>query len=99
MERIILVEDTRFYAAIIRDLLHAPPDAEVTVAVDLAAARKALEAAEIPFSLAAVDLVLPDAPNGEAVDLTLAAEVPKIVMTGSFDEGLRQQFMDKSVLD
>jgi PleD family two-component response regulator len=45
------------------------------------------------------DLNLPDAPDGAAVDLCRKNGLACIVRTASFDESLRQQFLEKHVTD
>ena len=51
------------------------------------------------FSVALVDLHLPDAPHGEVLDYLLALEVPCIVFTGEFSDELREQMVAKRVID
>ena len=54
---------------------------------------------EDTYFAAIVDLNLPDAQNGEIVDLILASKVPCIVLTGTFDDNLRLRLLNKGVLD
>ncbi|MBJ7555947.1 diguanylate cyclase [Marinomonas spartinae] len=51
------------------------------------------------FFTAIVDLNLPDAPNGEIVDLVLGSGVSCIVLTGNFNDDLRLELLNKGVLD
>jgi diguanylate cyclase (GGDEF)-like protein len=51
------------------------------------------------FFAAIVDLDLPDAKNGEIVDLVLLNSIPCVVLTGNFDENLRLNLLNKGVLD
>ncbi|MEH0072048.1 diguanylate cyclase [Pannonibacter sp. Pt2-lr] len=51
------------------------------------------------FDLALVDLTLPDAPDGQIVDLCIAHKVPTVVFTSRFEPGLRKAMRDKGVLD
>ena len=51
------------------------------------------------YLAAVVDLNLPDAPNGEVVDYTLAQGIPTIILTGSFDEQKRAQMLEKPIVD
>ena len=96
---LLIVEDSPIQSKIICQrfesltpftLLAAHTKAE---AVNLAAAHK-----EDLFA-AVVDLNLPDAPHGEAVDICLAHGIPCIVLAASFDDELRKNFIDKRVAD
>jgi PleD family two-component response regulator len=53
----------------------------------------------ITLDVALVDLTLPDAPDGEIVDVTMAAGLPTIVFSGRFDEKLRDTLLAKGVVD
>jgi diguanylate cyclase (GGDEF)-like protein len=58
-----------------------------------------LKASEDEFFAAIVDLNLPDAENGEIVDLVLSNKIPCVVLTGNFDDKLRLNLLNKGVLD
>ncbi|MER2492475.1 diguanylate cyclase domain-containing protein [Catenovulum sediminis] len=45
------------------------------------------------------DYHLPDAPNGEAIDLALSQQIPTFVLTGKLDEQTRLRVLKKSVVD
>lgn len=51
------------------------------------------------FSIAIVDLNLPDAPNGETLPDVIAANIPAIVLTGAYGEDMRQQMVNYGVVD
>jgi len=51
------------------------------------------------FSIAIVDLNLPDAPNGETLPDVIAANIPAIVLTGAYGEDMRQEMVNYGVVD
>ncbi|MBI4913119.1 MAG: diguanylate cyclase [Acidobacteria bacterium] len=51
------------------------------------------------FSVALVDLHLPDAPGGEVLDHLLDLGLPCIVFTGEFSDEVREQMIAKEVID
>jgi len=51
------------------------------------------------YAIALVDVFLPDATEGECIDLILEHDVPVIAMTGSSDKGLEDKISDKDILD
>jgi len=73
--------------------------AEVVTALTLAETRAAVEQAEVPFDIALVDVVLPDAPEGEAVGWLVERGVSCVVFTGVFSEDLRERLLAQQVID
>ena len=51
------------------------------------------------FLCAIVDFNLPDAPNGEAIDFTINAYLPTIVITGQVDVMTREAVLNREVVD
>lgn len=70
---------------------------QVDVADCLASAIALIEIND--YFCAVVDYVLPDAPNGEAIPLTIGASIPTIVMTGKLDDKTRDTVMRYPVVD
>lgn len=99
MTQVLLVEDAAFFERVIRRQLNEIHGLQVLSAASLAEARELLARPDVEPVVALVDLTLPDAPDGEVVDLALAAKLPTIVFTGRFDEKLRQMLLGKGVVD
>jgi len=51
------------------------------------------------FFLAILDLNLPDAPDGEIVDLLFKHDIPSIIYSSTFDESLRAKVQNYNVID
>ena len=71
----------------------------VTWPQSLAGARELLEAAQHEFFVAVLDLNLPDAPNGEIIDLVQAHDIPIIVLTATMNDAQRGQLLEQGVID
>ncbi|CAA6603676.1 Response regulator receiver modulated diguanylate cyclase [Rhodospirillaceae bacterium LM-1] len=97
--RYLVVEDSKFFNSIVSKAVGERVGAEVVSTLSLAEAIKAVTESELRFSLAVVDLVLPDAPNGEAVSWLQDQGIPCIVFTGVFSEDLRERLLAEHVLD
>lgn len=99
MAKILVVEDSPIVTKIIRHVAQQSLDFEVFYADSFAAARQLVEQHRDGFFAALVDLNLPDAPDGEVVDYTLAEKIPTIVLTGSYDDEKREALLDKGIVD
>ena len=96
---LLIVEDSFVQAKIIRKQFEVLTDFTVLLASSLAEAEKLISAHKDALFAAVVDLNLPDAPDGESVDLCRKHGLVCIVLTASFDESLRQRFLEKRVAD
>lgn len=97
--KILVVEDSKTYSiALCRRLTEE-------IGLDLVACRSLNELHEAvtenisAYTLAVVDLNLPDAPRGEAIDFTVQRGIPTIVHTGTFDFETRNRIMERDVID
>lgn len=98
MHKILVIEDSVTVRMIVKKLIEDNPHFNCELCKDLAQAKKVFESGE-SYLAAVVDLNLPDAPNGESVDLALSYNIPTIVLSGNFEENTRNQLLDKGVLD
>ncbi|WP_026187546.1 diguanylate cyclase [Ensifer sp. BR816] len=99
-KRLLLVEDSRMFAAALKHGLELTHGINVAHCASLAAVKAELAAAaQWAFSLAVLDLNLPDAPNCEALDFILANNVPAIVFTAAFNDRTRDQILKRGVAD
>ena len=99
MERLLVVEDSKFFKNLILGAFEFEPGIEVVAVENMAGAEAVMDADGAPFFLALVDLNLPDAPDGEAVSKTLARGIPSVVFTGNFDELVRTRYLDMGAMD
>lgn len=99
MGQVLLVEDAAFFERVIRRQLSSIHGLEVVSVTNRAEAEALLAQPGFKPLVALVDLTLPDAPDGEIVDVTLKAKLPTIVFSGRFDEALRHTLLNKGVVD
>ncbi|PZM13204.1 diguanylate cyclase [Rhizobium tubonense] len=98
-QRMLLVEDSRMFASILTHRFRTELGLDVTHCASLKALNEALSRDDHGFTIAVVDLNLPDSPRGEALDATIAHNVPVIVFTGYFDVSVRDRIMERNVVD
>jgi diguanylate cyclase (GGDEF)-like protein len=94
---ILLVEDSLALSALLTARLEDETGALVTRCASLAEARATI--AGKSFTLALTGLNLPDAPDGEILDLLFEADIPTVVFTATFDAAARSRCADKKIVD
>lgn len=96
---LLLIEDSFTQSKIIRQSFDNLTDFTVVSALSLAEAKEILEEQKDAIFVAVVDLNLPDAPDGETVDLCKSYGIPCIVLAATVDDTLRKKLIDKSVVN
>ncbi|PAJ73832.1 diguanylate cyclase response regulator [Pseudoalteromonas sp. NBT06-2] len=94
--KLLIIEDTPTIAKVQKHI-GLKIGFEVDVASSLAEAIELIEHNNYFCSI--VDFVLPDAPDGEAIPLTIGAEIPTIVMTGKLDNSTRDYVSQYPIVD
>ncbi len=96
---ILVIEDSRTFALALRQFLEAETGLPVTTCASLKDLSELIVAAPGAYAIAVVDLNLPDAPRGEALDWTVAHGIPTVVFTATFDLATRGRIMEREVID
>jgi diguanylate cyclase (GGDEF)-like protein len=97
MQRVLVVEDSKVVQQVLRHLTAQYLDVAIDFAWSLAECKSYVEKHD--YSLALVDLTLPDAPHGEVAQYTLTKKIPTVVLTSKIDEYKRQQMLELGVVD
>lgn len=97
VERILLVDDSKTLSKLISLKIKN----ELGLDIDLAYSRSEAElfTQKYTYTLAILDLNLPDAPQGEIVDVMLKKNIPSIILTGSVDKEFRKAIIKKDIID
>jgi len=98
-DQLLVVEDSSVIRRLLCAYISELEGIEPITAGSLQEAREQLNAAKDRIFCAVLDLNLPDAPNGEVVDLVQSQNIPVIVLTGSVDHALRENMLKKQVID
>ncbi len=99
MMRILLVEDSKFIGALTKKEIVNNLGFEVDWAVSYDDAQTLLHRSNADYFIALLDLNLPDAPDGQVVDLVLSKGIPSIVFTANFTARIREQIWSKKIID
>jgi len=98
-ERVLVVEDSKAISSLLCASIELLPGLAVTCAANFAEAQQLLATGPEQYFLAVLDLNLPDAPNGEIVDLVQGHGIPVIVLSAAFDEDRRRTLFEKNIVD
>ncbi|MBT5186726.1 MAG: diguanylate cyclase [Kordiimonadaceae bacterium] len=100
MKYILSVEDSKLFSSIIQKNIETHiEDSIVITAYTMADAQKILELNKYDFDIAVLDINLPDAPNGEIIDLVVGYKVPIFVFSSMMEEKLHKKVFSKPVVD
>ncbi|EPO3698385.1 bile resistance response regulator CbrR [Campylobacter upsaliensis] len=95
MRKILLIDDNKMLSKLLAKKIQNTLNYKVDIAHTMA---EAIAMLNNDYFLSFVDLCLPDAMNGEIVDV-VADKIPTIVLTASNDTNKREEFMHKNILD
>lgn len=98
-ERLLVVDDSVAVGRLVQTTFADPTGTPVDHALSLADCRRLLAQHSGVYPVAVVDLNLPDAPDGEAVDLVLSHGVAAVVLTAAADEALHARISAKPIVD
>jgi PleD family two-component response regulator len=98
-DTVLIVDDSKAVRSLLTACLLDLGGFRVVAAASLAEARHCLSRLREQCCCAVVDLDLPDAPDGEVVDLVRRRGIPVVVLTGSLDRNLRARMLEKQVVD
>jgi len=98
-QSILVVEDSKTYSTALCRRLVDEIGLPLVACRSLNELHEAVTENRAAYTLAVVDLNLPDAPHGEAIDFTAQRGIPTIVHTGSFDIETRDRIMERDVID
>jgi diguanylate cyclase (GGDEF)-like protein len=97
LPKILVVDDSKMFVKVLVQSLEQTVDCTVFSAESMEKARLLLDAHE--FDVAMLDLNLPDAPQGEVVDLALERGIPVIVFAGDCTDQTRNRLWSKNIVD
>jgi diguanylate cyclase (GGDEF)-like protein len=99
MSTVLIVEDSKTFGSLLQRNVVRELGCEVVWVRSLAECRDLLASSSTPFDAALLDLNLPDAPEGQVVDLVLERKIPSIVFTGEISDNLRDIIWSKRIVD
>ncbi len=99
MKKILIVEDSKLFSKLLSKRVADDFHIECVVCTTYRETVSLLEKNSEQFLLAVLDINLPDATDGEVVDLVLSRGIPAVIVTARMDAKIREKVLDKQVLD
>lgn len=99
MDKVLVVEDSYTVTKILKYVFESQTPFEYVFVGSLEATREILAGEGQQFFAAVVDLHLPDAPDGQAVEVVRDADIPTMVLTAHYDENKRTRLLNQGVVD
>ena len=99
MQQVLLVEDSMMFGRLAKRRLEKVFDVPVLWAQSLAETEELLAKENGNFSVALLDFNLPDAPQGEVIDLVVDQGISSVVFTTNMSDEVRSMIWDKKVAD
>ncbi|MBK1665192.1 diguanylate cyclase [Rhodospirillum rubrum] len=97
--KILIVEDSPFFMHVLRRRIGQELGVPIIEVETLAQAALVIEEEGPNLFLCLIDLVLPDAPNGEIVDYVTGKGLAAVVFTGAFSEEMREHVLSSAIID
>lgn len=97
MPNVLVVDDSKMFLQVLVQSLEEAVAGRIISAGSLEETRALLDQHE--FAVAMLDLNLPDAPQGEVVDLVLEKGIPVIVFAGDCTDQTRERLWSKNIVD
>jgi len=98
-KRILIVDDSNVICEVVKADIENATGMPVDTAASLKECRALLHKYPGKYPVAVVDLILPDATDGEAVDEVLTAGIAAVVLTASLEESLHKSITRKPIAD
>lgn len=96
---ILIVEDSKMFGHTIKTKIEADLGLKTHLATSCQEALACFRQRGDDLFAAVLDLVLPDAPQGEVVNYAIERNIPAIVLTGEFSDAVRDEMTAKNIVD
>ncbi|MEA3522818.1 MAG: diguanylate cyclase [Campylobacterota bacterium] len=97
MKNVLIVDDSKFIRSIVKEEISRVIDANIIMASSYKETKQILQ--ENFFHVAVLDLHLPDADNGEIVDLVVQNGIASVVLTGGINATTKNIILQKDIIE
>jgi diguanylate cyclase (GGDEF)-like protein len=99
MKKVLIVDDCQLILDMLENELKKYEGLELYFAKDYKSTVKLLRIYKSEFHAAILDLHLPDAPNGEVIQLVNSNKIPLVVLSGKLTQELKVSLLKRDIVD
>lgn len=98
-KKILVVDDSKVVRSMVKKALMACHEIDADLIITESYAQTQEIILKHKFHVAILDVTLPDAPNGEVIDLLIEEDVPVVVLTGGINKASKDVILDKNIVE
>jgi len=98
-KNILVVDDSKTILSMVKKTLLNCPQLDANLLLGTSYTEALALTKEHKFHVAVLDVTLPDAPNGEVIDLLISLNVPVIVLTGGMNSISKNIILKKNIVE
>ena len=96
---ILVVDDSRVVLSMVKKALYNCSEIEANIVTAESYEETKLLIQKTDYQVAVLDVTLPDAQNGEVIDLLIEQNVPVIVLTGGINQASKNVILQKDIVE
>lgn len=97
MKNVLIVDDSKFIRTIVELEISCITEVNIVTAKSYKETKILMK--KMDFHAAVLDVNLPDAENGEVIDLLLEKNVPSVVLTGQINDTVKNILLEKEIVE
>ena len=97
--KVLIIDDSISICNSLKNLIENDINIDINIAKSMKEAADFILKEKGKFDVILADLGLPDAPNGEIIDFVSKFNVPIVVLTGTSNPDIENQFRNKNIVD
>ncbi len=98
-KKILIVDDSKVIRSMVRKALTSCQEINADLIITESYAQTQEIIQKHKFHIAILDVTLPDAPNGEVIDLLTEEDVPVVVLTGGINNASKNIILQKNIVE
>lgn len=98
-KKILVVDDSKVVRIMLKKAITSCQDINADLTITESYAQTQVVIQKEKFHIAILDVTLPDAPNGEVIDLLIAQNVPVVVLTGGINKASKDIILKKNIVE
>lgn len=99
MKKVLVVDDSKTILSLLKSELDKIPSIEAYYAENYQDTLKLITEHKGEFHASLLDVNLPDAPNGEVIQLANSHDIPAVVLSATTNQELIESILERDIVD